>query len=101
MSDSKVEFSGTKKRECGGNTVPTASAEQHDGPRATGKRIQVPTNPSKCLDGASDSTLSGSEVSGKRREIGAAEKIRRANAHSRDNRTTLGTNFPADVTIGG
>jgi hypothetical protein len=101
-TETTVKFEGnTRAREKGGNTAPRASAEQHDGPRATGKRVQVPSNPSKCLDDATDSTLDDSAVTGtKRREIGAAEKVRRANSHSRDNRTVLGTHYPADIVIG-
>lgn len=100
MTDTKVPFSKTREREHGGNTAPTATAEKHDGPRATGKRNGQDYAISKCLDSAADSTLEESAVSGKRREIGAAELVRRKNNRSRDNRTVLGTNYPADITVG-
>ena len=52
--DTTVEFSGTKKREKGGQHAATQSAEKHDSPRAKGKRVQVPSSPSKCVTAAID-----------------------------------------------
>jgi|HubBroStandDraft_6_1064221.scaffolds.fasta_scaffold00205_28 hypothetical protein len=48
--ESKVEFSGTKKRERGGNCPPKSSAENHNGPYARGKHVQVPSSPSAEKD---------------------------------------------------
>jgi hypothetical protein len=44
--ESKVEFSGTKEREMGGNSVAKQSAESHDGPYLKGKRVEVSSSPS-------------------------------------------------------
>ena len=43
--------------------------------------------------------LNDSKVSGKVREIGPAEEVRRANNHYRDSRTNLGKGKPSDVVI--
>jgi hypothetical protein len=100
--DTPVSFSKTREREKGGNTVPAASAENHDGPRATGKRIQVPTNPSKRVTASTDSLLDDSKVSGTtRREPSAPAKIRSANNLRRDQNTNLGRGKSSDVVLGG
>jgi hypothetical protein len=101
--ETPFEFEGnTRAREKGGNSVPEVSAEKHDGPRATGKRVGQDAKISKCLDNATDPTLADSEVTGtKKREIGPAEAVRRKNNHSRDGRSVLGSNYPADITVGG
>jgi hypothetical protein len=100
-SESKVEFSGTKKRDKGGNTVPK-TAESHDGLYAPGTKNGQDYAISKRIEASTDSTLEDSAVTGaKRREIGPAEAIRRKNNHSRDNRTALGTGKSSDVVIGG
>jgi hypothetical protein len=100
--DTPVKFDSTKKREKGGNTVPKTSAENHDGPRATGKRIQVPTNPSKRVTASTDSLLDDSKVSGTtRREPSAPAKIRSANNLRRDQNTNLGRGKSSDVVLGG
>jgi hypothetical protein len=102
-TDTNVKFEGpTREREKGGNTAVNKTAEKHDGPRSTGKRVSQDAPISKCLDGETDSTLSDSEVSGKRREIGPAELVRRKNnLGSRDVRTNLGRGKPSDITVGG
>jgi hypothetical protein len=44
--------------------------------------------------------LEDSKVDGvKRREVGPAEKVRRANNQSRDARTNLGVGKPADIVV--
>ena len=99
-SETKVAFEGgTREREKGGQHAATQSAEKHDSPRAKGKRVQVPSSPSKCVAAATDLTLEDSKVSGiKRREIGPAEAVRRANNHARDSRTVQGTCKPSEIT---
>jgi hypothetical protein len=101
--DTPFPFEGQTRGFCGGgNSVSTeCGTEKHDGPYAKGKTFGQTAKISRCVNGATDSTLAESEVTGgKRQEIGAAELVRRKNSHARDNRTVSGTHFPADITIG-
>jgi hypothetical protein len=99
-TESKVEFSGTKKREKDGQTAPTETAEKHDGPRATGKRVSQDAKISKCVNSSTDSTLEESKPTGqKKREIGPAEAVRRAANHGRDGRVNLGTGKPSGIEV--
>jgi hypothetical protein len=43
--------------------------------------------------------LKDSEVSGKVREIGPAEEVRRKNNHYRDSRTNLGKGKPSEIVV--
>jgi hypothetical protein len=98
-----VKFEAETRGRCeGGNCASTdCGTEKHDTPKAKGKTFGQDAKISRCLNGATDSTLAESEVTGtKRQEIGAAELTRRRNNHARDNRTVSGTHFPADITIG-
>ena len=100
-TDTPVKFDGTKKREKGGNSAPKISAEQHDSPRNKGKRVSQDAKISRCLNDVKDSTLDDSKVTGKPREIGPAEKVRRANnLGARDSKTNLGRGKSATVTVG-
>jgi hypothetical protein len=97
-----VKFEGsTRGRKDGGNCA-DGSGEVHDSPRAKGKHVSQDAKISRCLDGATDSTLDDSAVIGtKKREIGPAELVRRQNnLGSRDVRTNLGTGKSATVTVG-
>ena len=99
----KVKFEGEPRGFCdGGNSAGAkCGTEKHDTPKAKGKTFGQDAKISRCLNGATDSTLAESEVTGtKRREISSAELTRRKNNHARDNRTVSGTHFPADITIG-
>ncbi len=96
-----IVFEGsTRERECGGNTAPTTSTEEHDSPRAKGKRVQVPSSPSKCVT-ASDSTLDDSKVTGTtRREPSEPAKVRTKNNAHRDAITNLGKGKSSSVILG-
>lgn len=98
--NTSVEFSGTKKREKGGQHAATQTAEKHDSAKALGTKNGQSYEISKCLTASSDSTLEdSSKVTGtKRREIGPAEAVRRANNHARDSRTVQGTCKPSEIT---
>jgi hypothetical protein len=98
--DTPVSFSKTREREKGGNTVPAASAENHDGPRATGKHFGQDAKISRKLDASTDSLLEESKATGtKKREIGPAEAVRRASNHGRDSRVNLGTGKPSGIEV--
>jgi hypothetical protein len=98
MADTKVKFEGkTRDFNQGGNAV-AGSSESHGSSRAKGQRVGQDAKISRRLDAGTDSTLEASKVTGtKRREIGPAEAVRRANNHARDGRTNLGTGKPSEV----
>lgn len=101
--NTKAKFEGETRGLCdGGNSADAkCGTEKHDTPKAKGKTFGQDAKISRCLNGATDSTLTESEVtSSKRREISSTELVRRKNNRSRDNRTVSGTHFPADITIG-
>ena len=93
-TDTPFPFEGETRGRCeGGNSASTdCGTEQHDTPKAKGKTFGQDAKISRCLNDATDSTLNDSKVTGtKRRERGAAEKVRSANnVRGRDVRTNLG-----------
>jgi len=101
-TDTPFPFEGvTRERECGGNTVPTESAEKHDGPYAKGKTFGQDAKISRCLNDATDSTLDDGKVTGTtRREPSAPAKIRTKNNAHRDAISNLGKGKSSSIVLG-
>lgn len=101
--ETSVKFEGETRGRCeGGQSASTeCGTEKHGSPRAKGKTVGQDSPISKCITKSDDSTLDESKVTGtKRRERGAAEKVRSANnVRGRDVRTNLGVGKPSGIEV--
>ncbi|MGA7914781.1 MAG: hypothetical protein WCA00_06060 [Candidatus Acidiferrales bacterium] len=94
-----VQFEGETRGFKNGGNCADGNGEAHDSPRAKGKHVSQNSPISKCCNDSAASVLDESKVTGtKRRERGAAEKVRSANnVRGRDVRTNLGVGKSSSI----
>ena len=97
--ETSVKFEGSTRGFSEGGNCADGNGENHGSPRSKGKTVGQDSPISKCITKSDDSTLDESKVTGtKRRERGAAEKVRSANnVRGRDVRTNLGVGKSSSI----